>query len=69
MQKSSVFASHCSTINKILTPSLKDANMAKRIIKEFEKVLATENRQIIFQNRYLEMPAYNLALKNFKQIQ
>ena len=65
--KSSVFASHCSTINKILTPSLKDANMAKRIIKEFEKALSRENRQIIFQNRYLEMPAYNLALKTLNR--
>ena len=63
MCKEFCFSSHCSTINKILTPSLKEANNAKKIIEEFEKVLAKENRQIIFQNRYLEIPAYKLALK------
>ena len=30
-------------------------------------MLAIENRQIIFQNRYLEMPAYNLALKTLNR--
>ena len=35
--KSSVFASHCSIINKILTPSLKDANIAKKLLKNLRK--------------------------------
>ena len=37
IQKEPVFSSHCSTINKILTPSLKEIIMQKKLLKNLKK--------------------------------
>ena len=63
LAKSSINAAHCKIINKTLTPTLKEANEASEIIKQFNKVLSKGKRQILFKNQYLELPAYNSALK------
>ena len=63
LAKSSINAAHCKIINKTLTPTLKEANEASEIIKQFNKVLSKGKRQILFKSQYLELPAYNSALK------
>ena len=67
LAKSCVQASHCSIINKILTPTIREASKAKSIIIKFEKAIAKGKRQVIFQNQNLELPAYNLALKTLNR--
>ena len=39
----------------------------QKLLRSLNKVLSKENRQIIFQNRYLEIPAYKLALKTLNR--
>ena len=58
-----IFLNLIKIINKILTPTLKEANEASEIIKQFNKVLSKGKRQILFKNQYLELPAYNSAFK------
>ena len=65
--KSSINASHCSIINKILTPSANEAYKAKKIVKRFEKALTTGKSQIFFDNHYLELPAYYSALNTLNR--
>ena len=67
LAKSSINASHCNIINKALTPTLKEANEASKIIKQFNKILSIGKRQIFFKNHYLELPAYNSASKTLNR--
>ena len=65
--KSSINASHCSIINKALTPAANEANKAKKIVKSFEKAIDTGKSQIYFDKQYLEIPAYHSALNTLNR--
>ena len=65
--KSSIKADHCKIINKMLCPTRLEANQAKNIIKKFKIAEATGKRQVFYKNHYLELPAYNSALKTLNR--